>query len=260
MTFKVFRILLVVAFLSLFMLTGCGKREKITHLQQLDGKEIAVPTGTVVDKLLLTRFPNAKFKYYNNTIDAVLSVKAGQADAAADDEPILRNIVAKNGGLVLLPEMITIDNYAFGVQANNHELKNNIDRVITDLKNNGDYDEMIWRWFPKSGNPKPMRAIPSSETKGVLRLGTSSLTEPFSFMDGSGGIVGLDIELARYVAKKLDKKLVIVNMEFGALIPALISGKVDMIASCITITEERAKQILFSEPYYIGGIGAVVSE
>jgi len=148
----------------------------------------------------------------------------------------------------------------FAVHPENHELKRNIDLVVRELKKNGGYDDMMRRWFPKTGNPAPMPAIPLNGAKGVLRLGTSSVTEPFSFVDGSGGIVGFDIELARYIAKKLDMKLEIVNMEFGAMIPALISGKVDMIAACITITEERAKKILFSDPYYIGGIAAVVNE
>jgi polar amino acid transport system substrate-binding protein len=49
-------------------------------------------------------------------------------------------------------------------------------------------------------------------------------------------------------------------MDFGAMIPALLSGKVDMIAACITITDERAKKVLFSEPYYTGGIAALVKE
>jgi polar amino acid transport system substrate-binding protein len=72
--------------------------------------------------------------------------------------------------------------------------------------------------------------------------------------------VGYDIELARRIAKKLDKKLEIVNMDFGGMIPALISGKVDMIAACITITDERSNQVLFSQPYYTGGIAALVRE
>jgi len=260
MTGKVFIILVVVVFSSIVMLSGCSKREKITKLQQLDGKEIAVPTGTVADKLVLSKLPNAKFKYFNSVMDASLAVKSGKADAAAYDEPILKNITAKNSGLVVLPEMITTDNYGFAVHPENHELKRNIDLVVRELKKNGGYDDMMRRWFPKTGNPAPMPAIPLNGAKGVLRLGTSSVTEPFSFVDGSGGIVGFDIELARYIAKKLDMKLEIVNMEFGAMIPALISGKVDMIAACITITEERAKKILFSDPYYIGGIAAVVNE
>jgi polar amino acid transport system substrate-binding protein len=105
-----------------------------------------------------------------------------------------------------------------------------------------------------------MPEITSSGSKGVLKLGTAAVTEPFSFMDGSQKVVGLDIELAAYVAQKLDMKLEIVNMDFGAMIPALLSGKVDMIAACITITDERAQKVLFSEPYYTGGIAALVKE
>ena len=263
MTRAVFKIgcigLLISAF---FVLSACKdtKKEKITNLQQLDGKEFGVPTGTVADKLVLSKFPNAKFKYFNSILDAALAVKTGKADVAAYDEPILRNIAAKNGGLTVLPEMITVDNYGFAVQPEKQELKKNIDLVLKELRENGVYDAMLSRWLPKSGNPAAMPEITSSGSKGTLKFGTAAVTEPFSFMDGSQKIVGLDIELAGYIAQKLDMKLEVVNMDFGAMIPALLSGKVDMIGACITITEERAKNVLFSEPYYTGGIAALVKE
>jgi polar amino acid transport system substrate-binding protein len=246
--------------LSCLSLSGCGKREKVTGLQQLEGKEFAIPTGTVADQLVLSKLPKARFKYFNTVLDAALAVKAGKADAAAYDEPILQNIAAKNGGMVVLKEMITVDNYGFAVRKSDPELKQAIDSVVKELKNNGTTDQMMKRWFPKTGSPAPMPKIASTGTNGVLRLGTASVTEPFSFVDGSGEIVGYDIELARYVAGKLGKKLEVVNMDFGGMIPALMSGKVDMIAACITITKERSKQVLFSDPYYVGGIAALVKE
>jgi polar amino acid transport system substrate-binding protein len=95
---------------------------------------------------------------------------------------------------------------------------------------------------------------------GVLKFGTAAITEPFSFVDGSRDVVGMDIEIALLVAKQLNKKLEIVNMDFGAMIPALMANKVDMIGACITITNERAKKVLFSESYYTGGIAALVKE
>jgi len=250
----------VLMFSVLCMVTGCSKREKITKLQQLDGKEFAVPTGTAADKLVLSKFPNANFKYFNSVLDCALAVKSGKADVAAYDEPILKNIAAKNSGLIVLPEMLTIDNYGFAVQPDKHGLKKNIDLVVSELKKNGTYNAMKLRWLTESGSPAAMPVIASSGSKGVLKLGTAAVTEPFSFMDGSHKVVGLDIELAGYIAQKLDMKLEIINMDFGAMIPALLSGKVDMIAACITITEERAKKVLFSEPYYTGGIAALVKE
>lgn len=256
--FKIASIILIFS-LSL-MLTSCDKRPRITKLQQLGGKEFAVPTGTAADKLVLSKLPDAKFKYFNSVIDASLAVKAGKADAVAYDEPILKNIAAKNPGFKILPEMITNDNYAFAVQLDRQDLKKEIDLVVGELKRTGGYADMMRRWFPKSGNPSAMPDIKSNGSKGVLKLGTAAITEPFSFMDASQNVIGFDIEIARHLAKKLDMKLEVVDMEFGALIPALLSGKVDMIAACITVTEERSKKILFSEPYYTGGIAAMVKE
>ena len=246
--------------LALLMAPGCSKREKIAKLQQLEGKDFAVPTGTVADKLVLSKFPQARFKYFNSTLDAALAVKAGKADAVAYDEPILKNIAAKTGGLIVLPEMITTDHYGFAVQQDKQALKKTMDLVISELRKNGVYEAMLQRWLPQSGSPAAMPKIQSNDKQGVLKLGTAAVTEPFAFVDGSRNIVGFDIELARYIAQKLDMKLEVVNMDFGALIPALISGKVDMIAACITITDERKKKVLFSEPYYTGGIAALVRE
>lgn len=261
MSKNVFTVVSVVLIISAFLvIAGCSKREKISQLPQLAGKEFAVPTGTVADKLVLSRFPDAKFKYFNSVLDAALAVQAGKADAAAYDEPILKNIAAKNKGLTVLPEMITKDNYGFAVQQGRPELKNTIDLVINELKKSGSYDAMLQRWLPKSGPPAAMPDIKLTGSKGTLRFGTSAVTEPFSFIDASHTVVGLDIEIARHIARKLDMKLEVVNMDFGAMIPALAAGKVDMIGACITITEERAKKVLFSEPYYTGGIAALVRE
>jgi len=255
------RVLLVaLLFIALFSIGGCSERGQITELSQLEGKEFAVPTGTMADQLVLSIFPSATFQYYNNVIDCCMAVKAGKVDAAAYDEPILKNIAAKNEGLVVLPDMITTDDYAFAVKPGNDQLKTAIDEVVAELKNNGTYDEMLKRWLPEEGSPAPMPDIVLDGNNGILKFGTAAVTEPFSFVDGSQEVVGFDIELATYVAKKLGMQLEVVNMDFGAMIPALISGKVDMIGACITVSDERAKSVLFSEPYYTGGIAALVSE
>jgi polar amino acid transport system substrate-binding protein len=255
------KIFIVCFLLSVLMtFTSCSKREKITNLAQLSGKEFAVPTGTVADKLVLSKIPDAKFKYFNSVLDACMAVKSGKADAAAYDEPILKNIAGKNSGLIVLSEKITTDNYGFAVQLGNDKLKSTIDSVVNELKTSGGYDAVLARWLPEKGAPKPMPEIPSEGTNGILKFGTSAITEPFSFIDGTQKIVGLDIEIAFLVAKKLNMKLEIMNMDFGAMIPALISSKVDMIGACITITDERAKSVLFSAPYYTGGIAALVKE
>lgn len=253
------KLLTIVTVLSLLNLaTSCNQREKITDFNQLEGKEFAVPTGTVADQLVLSTFPEAKFRYFNTVLDACMAVKGNKADAAAYDEPILRNIAAKNSGLKVLPKMITTDHYGYAVKKGSQDLKQVIDEVLAEMRSDGTYDEMIKRWLPDEGEPKPMPEIKTGK-EGVLVFGTSATTEPFSFMR-SQEIVGLDIEIASRVARKLNKELKVVNMDFGAMIPALDAGKVDMIGALITITDERAEKVLFSEPYYTGGIAALVRE
>ena len=96
--------------------------------------------------------------------------------------------------------------------------------------------------------------------KGVLRFGSAAITEPFSFVDDRQKIVSFDIELAMYVAQKLEMQIEVINLDFGGMLLALTAGKLDMIGACITITEERAKNALFSKSYYKGGIAALVRE
>ncbi|HSK68813.1 MAG TPA: transporter substrate-binding domain-containing protein [Candidatus Limnocylindria bacterium] len=246
------------ALLMLVSAAGLAAAEKVTDLSGLEGKVFAVPAGTVADRLVLSRYPGVTFLYFGSALEAALAVQQGLADAAAYDEPILRNIAAKNPGLTVLPGLITADDYGFAVQPGRQDLKDAIDKVVNDLKASGKYDEMLGRWLPAEGEPgaMPEAALPGGS--GTLRFGTAAVTEPFSFLDAQQRVVGLDVELAALVAQELGMGLEIVNMDFGVMIPALIAGEVDMIGACITITPERAAQVLFSEPYYTGGIAALV--
>ncbi len=235
------------------------ERPHYTNLSDLEGgKTFAVPTGTVADQFVLDRFPDAKLLYYNTVPDCALAVKNGMADAAIYDLPVLKNIAAKNEGLVVLDDLLTPDNFGFAVQPDNMALKTVIDEVVLAAKADGTYREMFDRWFPDQGEPGPMPPIESTGEAGVLSFGTAAVTEPMAYHDKDRQITGFDIELALRVATKLNKRLDVIDLEFGALLPALISGRVEMVGAGMSITEERAKSVLFSESYYEGGIAALV--
>ena len=134
---------------------GCATPEKITSIAQLEDGTFAVVSGTVADQLVLSRFPRAKLAYYNTALDACMAVRSGKADAAGYDEPILRNIAAKNPGLTVLPEKVTTDDYGFAVELENRELKATIDAVVAELRRDGTYAAMMDRWLPRTGSPAP---------------------------------------------------------------------------------------------------------
>jgi len=224
----------------------------------LEDKVFAVPAGTAADQMVLDRFPEAGILYFNSVLDCALAVKEGKARATAYDLPVLANIEAKLEGLTVLDEFIMDDQYGFAVRQGDQRLKEAMDRVLSQIQEDGTYKEMQDRWFPKQGEPGPMPDIPLSDRNGILNFGTAAVTEPMAYVYADEGVIGFDIEYAMRISRDLGMELNIVNMEFGALLPALISGKVDMIGAGLSITEERAKSVLFSEPYYEGGLAVMV--
>ncbi|MCA0385668.1 MAG: transporter substrate-binding domain-containing protein [Firmicutes bacterium] len=88
---------------------------------------------------------------------------------------------------------------------------------------------------------------------GKLVLGTSADYPPFEFhleVDGKDTIVGFDIDIANKIAAAIGVELEIVDMKFEGLLPALTAGKIDLIVSGMTPTDERKQSVDFSVVYY----------
>ena len=101
----------------------------------------------------------------------------------------------------------------------------------------------------------------AAEAEKVLRVGTEPTFAPFEFQkEGSQSYDGFDMDLARAIGKQLGYKVEIVSMGFDALIPALNSGTIDMVAAGMSINEERQKAVTFSDPYYTSGLIILVNK
>lgn len=93
-----------------------------------------------------------------------------------------------------------------------------------------------------------------NETKKVLTMGTSADFPPFETIDAATGeYIGFDIDLANAVAEELGYELKIENMDFGGLISALQSERLDFIISGMSATEERKESVDFSTEYHKSG-------
>lgn len=93
----------------------------------------------------------------------------------------------------------------------------------------------------------------------VIKVGSETAFAPFEFQDEkTKEYTGFDMDLIRAIGKQMGYEVQIVSMGFDGLIPALEAGNIDVIASGMTITEERAKKVNFSKPYYKSGLTIVV--
>lgn len=118
------------------------------------------------------------------------------------------------------------------------------------------------------------KASSSSDTSdsGTFKVGMEAGYAPFNWTqkDDSNGAVkidgsseyagGYDVEIAKKIAKGLNKKLVIVKTEWDGLVPALTSGKIDGIIAGMSPTADRKKTIDFTDSYYNSELVMVVKK
>jgi polar amino acid transport system substrate-binding protein len=91
--------------------------------------------------------------------------------------------------------------------------------------------------------------------RGELVVGTSGEQPPLTVKNKAGKIIGLDADIAGYMASAMEVKLRFEVMPFPELLGALEAGKVDMILSGMTMTPKRNLKVAFVGPYYISGKG-----
>src|SRR5438105_4099020 len=92
-----------------------------------------------------------------------------------------------------------------------------------------------------------------------LVVGMELAYPPFEMRDASGQPAGVSVDLAHALGEQLGQPVEIQNLPFAGLIPALKTGKIDLIISSMTATPERAQSIDFSEPYLKTGLCLLVS-
>lgn len=92
--------------------------------------------------------------------------------------------------------------------------------------------------------------------RGTLRVGMSSFV-PWAMQNKKGAYIGFEVDVATRLAKDFGLKLELVPTRWSGIIPALLTGKFDMIVGGLSITPERCLKVNFSIPYDYTGIEAV---
>lgn len=97
----------------------------------------------------------------------------------------------------------------------------------------------------------------TSHDPSILRVGIATVYPPLAFKE-NGEIKGVEVDFAHQLAKDLGLELTFVELPWTGLIPALTEGRVDVIMSGMSITEERSKLVDFTQPYLRVGQMALI--
>jgi len=90
--------------------------------------------------------------------------------------------------------------------------------------------------------------------KGVIRVGMIPDNQLWSTLDSKGNWNGFDADVARLLAEALGVKIEYIATDGASRIPLILTDKVDIVISCFTAINERAKSIGFTIPYVVSGI------
>ncbi len=144
---------------------------------------------------------------------------------------------------------LTEEDYAFAVAKDDAALLASVNELLVEMKQDGSFQKIVDKYFAEKGEKTGYPAGSIDPSKDQLVVATNAAFPPFEYMEGDL-YYGVDIEIMAALAKKLNKELVINNMEFEFTIQSVESGASDIVAAGLTVNEERKKQVNFSESYY----------
>lgn len=143
---------------------------------------------------------------------------------------------------------LTDEEYAYGVDKKQPELLTKVNEFFAQIKADGTFDEICKKYF-EGGTPEPVTPAALDTSKDQLVVATNAQFEPFEYMKGDK-YYGVDMEIAAKLAEYLGKELVISDMSFDSVLLSVDQGKADIAMAGLTVSEERAKLVSFSDKYY----------
>lgn len=106
---------------------------------------------------------------------------------------------------------------------------------------------------PEQQEQSETPTLDAIKEKGVFTLMTATGFPPFEYLGADGQPAGIDIDTGKMIADELGVEYKVLDMDFNLLIDALKSGKGDVIAAAMTVREDRAKQVDFTDTYAKAG-------
>ncbi len=124
---------------------------------------------------------------------------------------------------------------------------------MAELKEDGTLDKIKESWInPEDGKEKGEDSYKTPEgteyPNGTLKMVTNAAFEPYEFQE-NGEVSGLDIDMATAIADKLGMKLEVKDIDFDSIITSVQTGKADIGVAGMTVTEDRLKNIDFTDSY-----------
>lgn len=250
--------LLVIAILGglIYKATGAGNTEDskaITSVEDLTGSTIGVQLGTTGD-IYASDYEGddagSTVERYNKGTDAIQALLQNKIDCVLIDEQPASSFVAQNPSLSILDEAFTEEEYAFAIAKGNTDLTNAINEALAQLNADGTLASIINNYVGTEDEigQTPYVTKDVDRSNGTLVMATNATFPPYEYYENNV-ITGIDVDIMQAICDVLGYELEIEDMEFDSIITAVETGKADVGAAGLTVTEDRLKNVDFSNSY-----------
>ena len=228
-------------------------------LTDFENATIGVMTGTVYDDFAKERFPNAKREYYNMISDMIVAVEQGKIDGYLSESTYVTAAIWEGAKIQSIDEAIdhTQAAYIFQKSEQSALLREQLNSFIRAAKENGTLDELAEKWFGKTEPTGKLDFNSLTGENGTIRIAVAPDLKPISYIK-DGELTGYEMEILLLFAKEYGYKLDLSYMTFDAILPGVTTGKYDIGTGAVTITEERAQSLDFSESHLTVDVVMVV--
>ena len=216
------------------------------------GGRIGVSLGSIAESITRNYLRGNPVTFTNYSA-GIEDIRRGRIDGYMTDTVSLNLYVGlpENQDLEVFEVPSYIFNLPMGAFSTNQDIINRFNLFLNDLSRRGLLVEIQNRWF--SDTTDLDAEIPSLNVvgrNGVLRVATSGEKPPYSFVGSNGRLNGYSIELARLFAANEDMIVRFTEMDFSQLIPFVMAGRAEIGLANVSITEERRRSVIFSDPIW----------
>ena len=248
------RLILAVMLLSAYFAFGFSmaaadsSAPEFKDYSDLAGKRVSMLTGAPFEDLVRSKVPDVgEFSYYNSMADMILALRSDKTDAILLNNAVVTLALNRNEGIALFPKDLQDGMYGFAFAKGDHnrdKWQKAYDRIPNKTKT------ALWeKW---TGSDEAAKTIPKQDwpgKRGTVRVAVCDSLEPMCYVGKDGELKGFDVEMILMIAKRLDVHVKFSGMVFSAVMASVESGKADIGAGSIIVTDERRKAVNFVEYY-----------
>ena len=178
--------------------------------------------GGLTETLLASAYPDAELQLFSSEADVAAALSGNKLDYAFVSEFFASRFMEENAGYEYIkPHFVTYDD-SFAVAKGNDSLRTSINEVLSRMREDGTLDSIKQKWeFDRNYT---MDDVPVLDTDKVLRVATTGIDEPYTFIQ-NGQHAGEAIEIIERIAYELGYRCEFQDMGFASEIAAVSSGR-----------------------------------